>query len=106
MEYRSFGKLDWQVSVPCTQCRDCMPCPNGVDIPANFDAYNRGIVHNDLDTGRLLYSRMSLSFGQAGKCTQCCECEPGCPPQIPIGEWMPRVHAVLGEGQPYPDTRS
>ena len=38
---------------------------------------------------------------QASKCIQCRECESKCPQSIPISEWMPVVHQVLGEGQPY-----
>jgi predicted aldo/keto reductase-like oxidoreductase len=26
--------------VPCNRCNYCMPCPNGVDIPGNFDFFN------------------------------------------------------------------
>jgi predicted aldo/keto reductase-like oxidoreductase len=32
---------------------------------------------------------------------QCRECEELCPQGIPISEWMPSVHEVLGEGKPY-----
>jgi len=39
---------------------------------------------------------------RASACKDCNECEDKCPQSIPISEWMPRVHAVLGEGQPYP----
>jgi predicted aldo/keto reductase-like oxidoreductase len=91
-------------AIPCTQCRYCMPCPNEVDIPSNFYFYNRGIMYDDLGMCRFAYNRTTLRLGQAEKCTQCCECEPNCPQQIEISEWMPRVHAVLGEGQPYPGT--
>jgi hypothetical protein len=39
---------------------------------------------------------------QDGDRAQCWECESNCPQHVQIGEWMPRVHAVLGEGRPYP----
>jgi predicted aldo/keto reductase-like oxidoreductase len=35
----------------------------------------------------------------ASHCTQCQECEPKCPQNINISEWMPIVHQVLGEGK-------
>jgi predicted aldo/keto reductase-like oxidoreductase len=38
---------------------------------------------------------------RAESCLQCQECEEKCPQSIPISEWMPVVHAVLGEGRPY-----
>jgi len=38
---------------------------------------------------------------RASSCVQCHECEPKCPQQIPISEWMTQVHQVLGEGQSY-----
>ena len=37
-------------------------------------------------------------------CTKCGECEEKCPQEIPISEWMPKVHAVLGEGKKYDKT--
>ncbi len=41
--------------------------------------------------------------GQAAACIQCRECEDKCPQNIPISEWMPIVHQVLGEGRSYDD---
>ncbi len=29
--------------IPCTKCNYCMPCPNGVNIPGNFDLFNYSI---------------------------------------------------------------
>lgn len=87
--------------IPCTECRYCMPCPNGVLIPENFDMYNRGVTPGVLEGIRTNYSGLDES-GRASVCIQCRECEDLCPQHILISEWMPRVHAVLGEGQPYP----
>jgi predicted aldo/keto reductase-like oxidoreductase len=34
-------------------------------------------------------------------CVACQECEEKCPQGIPISDWMPIVHQVLGEGTSY-----
>jgi predicted aldo/keto reductase-like oxidoreductase len=88
--------------IPCTQCGYCMPCPNGVDIPRNFRLYNDGMIYEKPDHSRQVYMWLSGDM-QAGAdaCIQCRECEDECPQNIPISEWMPVVHEVLGEGRPY-----
>jgi predicted aldo/keto reductase-like oxidoreductase len=95
--------------IPCTGCRYCMPCPNGVDIPRNFGIFNQGRMYDKVDPARADYAWMAearrlgitAEDARARSCVQCRECEPKCPQQIPISEWMMHVHAVLGEGQPY-----
>jgi predicted aldo/keto reductase-like oxidoreductase len=86
--------------IPCTRCRYCMPCPNGVNIPRNFETFNHGRMYNQIEGARRGYQRMSEEQ-RASACIQCRECEDKCPQQIPISEWMIHVHEVLGEGQPY-----
>lgn len=86
--------------VPCTRCGYCMPCPNGVQIPGNFDLYVDGIVNNDLKTARRRYTRFMNEKARAASCTGCRKCERKCPQRIHISEWMPKIHAVLGEGKP------
>jgi len=90
------------IPVPCTNCGYCLPCPNGVDIPRNFELYNNGCIHEDPGAARLLYARFLTEADRASACIQCGACEERCPQEIPIGEWMPKVHAVLGDGQDYP----
>jgi predicted aldo/keto reductase-like oxidoreductase len=85
--------------IPCTKCEYCMPCPNGVDIPRNFEAYNQGVMYDKPDRAREAYTGIAEE-ARASACIQCRECEELCPQSIPISEWMPRVHEVLGEGQP------
>jgi len=77
-----------------------MPCPNGVDIPRNFETYNHGAMYDKPDFVRREYTWIPED-ARASACIQCRECEELCPQSILVSEWMPRVHAVLGEGQPY-----
>jgi predicted aldo/keto reductase-like oxidoreductase len=87
--------------VPCTQCRYCMPCPNGVNIPRNFAIFNEGRMYNQIDDARQAYEQWLPEDERASACVQCRQCEELCPQAILISEWMPDVHGVLGEGQPY-----
>jgi hypothetical protein len=89
--------------VPCTGCRYCMPCPNGVGIPEVFAIFNRGVMFGNMDQPRRNYHDLTEALW-ASKCIQCRACEPLCPQNIPISEWMPIVHAVLGEGEAYDPT--
>ncbi len=97
-------------SIPCTGCGYCMPCPNEVDIPYNFKLYNDGLMYEQEDPhrARFWYRWMKEGFegewfrrGQAIQCVQCHACEQKCPQHIPISEWLPIVHQVLGEGKAY-----
>ncbi len=85
--------------IPCTECRYCLPCPNGVFIHANLGLYNLAMVQGELELARERYADL-LRMGedmQAKSCLACGECEERCPQQIPISEWMPKVHALLGQ---------
>ena len=88
--------------IPCTECRYCSPCPSGVFLPRVLSLYNLAVLHGQLAQARQRYFwlRRPREDITAGTCTQCRECEDLCPQQIPISEWMPRVHAVLGKGEP------
>ena len=80
-------KYDELCPVPCTQCRYCMPCPNGVDIPRNFATFNNGIMYNAFGDARRRYSRMAPEI-QASACIQCGVCEEQCPQELPIRKLM------------------
>jgi len=96
-------RFDARAAIPCTRCGYCQPCPQGVDIPANFGLYNDGIMYDDLLVPRFRYFRFFTETERASACSGCGECEEKCPQDIAISELMPGVHAVLGEGKPYPD---
>jgi hypothetical protein len=82
--------------IPCTTCNYCLPCPNGVNIPLNFELFNDAHLHEDLRGARLRYQLFLAADARAGACADCDTCEPQCPQQIPISDWMPKVHALLG----------
>jgi len=89
------------VPIPCTKCGYCMPCPNGLDIPRNFEEYNDAFIHRDLKNARWAYENFFEKKKRAGSCISCRKCEEKCPQKIPISDMMKKVHGVLGEGKPF-----
>jgi predicted aldo/keto reductase-like oxidoreductase len=87
--------------IPCTRCEYCLPCPNGVNIPVNFDHYNQAAMYNDLDHSRFAYKNWVSDSEKAANCIQCGECLSKCPQHIEISTWMPVVDEVLGLNRPY-----
>jgi predicted aldo/keto reductase-like oxidoreductase len=85
-----------RAAIPCTKCSYCMPCPNGVNIPGVFEFYNEAFLYEDVSGARFKYQIFVLESAQAGVCIACRECEDKCPQKIPVSEWMPKVHALLG----------
>lgn len=37
-----------RLSIPCTNCRYCLPCPNNVNIPGILGLYNDLFMYDDL----------------------------------------------------------
>ncbi|MGD1083122.1 MAG: aldo/keto reductase [Verrucomicrobiota bacterium] len=89
-------KYQERAAIPCTKCNYCMPCPNGVDIPAVFEIYNEAFLHEDVPGARFKYQIFIPEPARAGVCLACHECEDRCPQRIPVSDWMPKVHALLG----------
>jgi predicted aldo/keto reductase-like oxidoreductase len=94
-------KYQARAAIPCTGCSYCMPCPNGVEIPRNFGLYNDSFMHEAHKVSQALYLRFFEEGERASACIQCRICEDKCPQKIAISEWMPKVHALLGEGKAY-----
>ncbi len=87
--------------IPCTACEYCLPCPNNVNIPRNFESYNNAAMYNDINDSRMDYKMWIPDDAKAAQCIQCDECLDKCPQQIAISTWMPVIDGVLGLGQPF-----
>jgi predicted aldo/keto reductase-like oxidoreductase len=85
--------------IPCTQCRYCMPCPSGVNIPRVLEIYNEAIMYNSHQTARDAYNLWLNKEERADLCTQCAQCEEVCPQEIEIVEWLAQIHQLLDESQ-------
>lgn len=70
--------------VNCTNCRYCMPCPHGVNIPECFWAYNHDSQFDDFGKGDFWINGWLTEDQRPDKCTQCGECEEHCPQHIEI----------------------
>jgi hypothetical protein len=81
--------------IPCTKCSYCMPCPNGVNIPLNFDFFNYAHLFDDVAGARFKYQVFLTEAQRSGSCIGCGACEKLCPQKIPISAWMPRVSTLL-----------
>lgn len=87
--------------IPCTDCKYCLPCPNEVNIPLNFETYNLVAMYNDIEHPRFEYENWIAPEQKASACIQCDECLSKCPQHIEISSWMPVIDEVLGNAQPY-----
>lgn len=94
-------------SVPCTNCKYCMPCPYGIDIPAVFMHYNKCLNEdNILNEGDARYraARRAFLIGydrsvpklrQANHCIGCGKCVPSCPQRIDIPSKLQHIDSYV-----------
>ncbi len=97
-------------AIPCTACGYCMPCPQGVDIPANLANYNQAIMYDQPEAARGQYRWWKYAYEvqhnfdhdiRAAQCLQCGECESKCPQNIPISQWMPYIDLAMNGLRPF-----
>jgi len=79
--------INRDIRIPCTSCGYCLPCPQGVDIPACFAFYNDKYSMKTRNTW-VYYLQNTGAYskkpGNAGKCIECGICRSHCPQSIDI----------------------
>lgn len=95
-------------TVPCTDCKYCMPCPYGLDIPTIFAHYNKcvnegNVPENSRDPNYAKarkiflvgYDRKVPKLRQASHCIGCGECKVHCPQNIDIPKRMAAIDSFV-----------
>jgi predicted aldo/keto reductase-like oxidoreductase len=97
-ELALFDRVRWMyrelARIPCTDCRYCLPCPSGVNIPRVFEIYNEAQIYGDEEAARGAYTWLDEKE-RAHLCVECGECLEKCPQQIEIPDWLAKAHEVL-----------
>ena len=91
-------------TIPCNDCKYCMPCPYGIDIPGILLHYNKCVNEGNVpQSGQdenyrearraylIGYDRSVPKLRQADHCTSCNQCNPHCPQGIDIPKELQRI---------------
>lgn len=97
-------------NIPCNDCKYCMPCPYGVDIPGIFVHYNKckneGMLPHDAGDPQYRTNRRNFLISldrsvprsrQADHCIGCGQCEPHCPQRIRIPHELHKLDQMIEE---------
>lgn len=82
--------------VNCTDCKYCMPCTVGVNIPGNFKIFNDFAMYQNEGGTAWQYSQLQRLNEEASQCIACQACVPKCPQHIQIPDELSRMQEVLG----------
>ena len=91
-------------TIPCNDCKYCMPCPYGLDIPAILVHYNKCVNEGNIPKSQqdenyhearraflVGYDRSVPKLRQANHCIGCNKCSHHCPQRINIPRELRRI---------------
>jgi len=78
----------------CTDCKYCMPCPVGINIPHIFNAYIYHNVYGLTDQAKNMWNNEKQKT-LLSECTNCNLCSEKCPQQIKVSEKLIEAAKVL-----------
>jgi len=85
--------------IPCTGCNYCMPCPQKINIPGIFSAYNLYYTLGTYQGIRQYVSSTGLDGSgkqsSPSRCVKCGSCEKHCPQNIEIINWLGEAQKKL-----------
>ena len=94
--------INAKIKVGCTGCRYCMPCPQNVDIPGTFAAYNRKYTEGFKAAlmEYIMCTAIRKDSSAASNCIECGKCEQHCPQHLEIRKELKNARKEL-EGPIY-----
>jgi uncharacterized protein len=87
-------KKSYRYGQTCLRCGYCQPCPNGINVPAIFQALDEAREYPDnlKHLGRELYAAQERT---AADCEECGRCMEHCPAKLDIPKRLREVAAFL-----------
>lgn len=95
-------------TIPCNDCKYCMPCPYGIDIPAILLHYNKCVNEGNMPKSSMDaeyakqrraflvgYDRNVPKLRQADHCIGCNQCVHHCPQNIQIPEKLRMIDGFV-----------
>ena len=95
-------------TVPCNDCKYCMPCPYGIDIPAILLHYNKCVNEGNVSQSKeaenykkarraylVSYDRAVPKLRQANRCIGCNQCSINCPQKINIPNELHKIDRYI-----------
>lgn len=84
----------------CSQCYDCLPCPENINIPEVLRLRNLAVAYDMTDYGQYRYGMFENAGhwfpGMKGnRCTECGDCLPRCPEKLDIPALLEDTHQKL-----------
>lgn len=84
----------------CSQCYECLPCPENINIPEVLRLRNLAVAYDMDDFGQYRYRMFENAghwFGgmKASRCTECGDCLPRCPQELDIPTLLQDTHSRL-----------
>jgi predicted aldo/keto reductase-like oxidoreductase len=92
------GIFNRAYKIHCTGCNYCMPCPQNINIPGCFAAYNTRFAQGFV-TGMAQYLTSTAAISKKPYsprlCVECGKCESHCPQHLPIRKTLKKVAAHM-----------
>ena len=102
--YETGRLINQYPTIPCNDCKYCMPCPYGIDIPAILLHYNKCVNEGNIPEDQqdenyrkarraflVGYDRSVPKLRQANHCIGCDQCNKHCPQRINIPRQLHRI---------------
>lgn len=84
----------------CSQCYQCLPCPENINIPEILRLRNLAVAYDLTDYGKYRYGMLENAGHwfpgvKGSRCTSCGDCLPRCPEQLEIPSLLQDTHQRL-----------